>query len=354
MTARTLEERIEAAYRVVLAAQDVDRVRESHLDALVESTGLSIEGVRLAFDRHLELHPRQEELTELVTATPEADEVTVILSSNVFVAALRAIAIARAAAPRVIVRPSRREPHFPRLLVEALRSRGEQAVTLSPELDVSGVQRGELHVYGRDATIADVRARVRPGVVVRGHGSGMGVAWIGRDTDMSGAAEWLSDDVVAFDQRGCLSPRIAFVEGDDEAAGRFAAFAHDALNRAAGRVPRGPLTADEQEDVQRWMQVVAYAGELLDGRDHAVGTLPSSSPLHLGPSGRHLLVVACETPAAVAERLGALSRFVVNVGADEEERARSLAPPWARASKLGAMQRPPLDGPVDRRATTLA
>lgn len=345
---------MEAAYRVVLAAQDVDRIRESHLDALVESTGLSIEGVRLAFDRHLELHPRQEDLTELVTTTTEAAEVTVILSSNVFVAALRAIAIARAAAPRVLVRPSRREPHFPRLLVEAMQARGDASVTLTPELVVDDVQRGELHVYGRDATIADVRARARPDVVVRGHGSGMGIAWVGRDADMSSAAEWLSDDVVAFDQRGCLSPRIAFVEGDDEAAGRFAAFAHDALRRAAGRVPRGALSVVERGEVQRWMQVVAYAGDLLEGDEHAVGLLPSASPLHPGPPGRHLLVTACASPDGLRERLDALAPFVIAVGADDEEQARRVAPPWARASKLGAMQRPPLDGPVDRRTSPLA
>jgi hypothetical protein len=29
--------------------------------------------------------------------------------------------------------------------------------------------------------------------------------------------------------------------------------------------------------------------------------------------------------------------------------ARDVAPPHARVSLLGAMQRPPLDGPVDRR-----
>jgi hypothetical protein len=49
--------------------------------------------------------------------------------------------------------------------------------------------------------------------------------------------------------------------------------------------------------------------------------------------------------------LAPLARYVVAVGADDPGVAAEVAPTHARVSALGAMQRPPLDGPVDRRGT---
>jgi len=53
--------------------------------------------------------------------------------------------------------------------------------------------------------------------------------------------------------------------------------------------------------------------------------------------------------AAVGAALAAVARFIVAIGSDDPERIAGLAPVGARRSPLGRMQRPPLDGPVDRR-----
>ena len=41
---------------------------------------------------------------------------------------------------------------------------------------MESVRSGEIHVYGRDETIASLRARAAEGVRLRGHGAGLGVA----------------------------------------------------------------------------------------------------------------------------------------------------------------------------------
>jgi hypothetical protein len=335
---RTSRERIDDVKKLLAAARSVVERRASIVPAIVESTGLTPEGVELAMTKTLEIDATDGEIASLVERAGDAPRVGVILSANVFVGALRAIAIARAAAPRVVVRPSRRDPAFARALVEAA---ADPAITLEDDLDPASFSEGELHVYGRDETIADVRAKAS--VRVRGHGSGMGVAWISKSADVESAARLLASDVILFDQRGCLSPRVALVEGDADA---FAEALHAELERLEVAVPRGVVPTDERAAGDRYVATMTYACRALVGRSHAVGVAPSGAPIVLPPPYRHVHVAACDDPAKLLEPL---AKSVVAVGASDIEKARAWAPKHARLSELGKMQRPPLDGPVDLR-----
>src|SRR6478735_222479 len=94
--------------RVIAAASRVAR-DASIVPALVASTGLSRQGVELALARHVETSATEEDIASLVAYAGTTKHVHVILSANVFVAAVRAIAIAIAASDRVTVKPSTRE-----------------------------------------------------------------------------------------------------------------------------------------------------------------------------------------------------------------------------------------------------
>jgi len=330
---RSLEERLTDVRRVLRGAASLVAARDSLVPDLVSSTGLSAEAVNLALDRHLETDATDEDLSRLIASAGDATSVHVILSANVFVGALRAIACARAASSRVVVRPSSRDPLFASALVRACN---DPAISLVDSLEVGSVEEGEIHVYGRDETIARVRAAAR--VRVRGHGAGMGVAFVAGD--LASAAVDLASDVIPFDQRGCLSPRIAFVRGD---AAAFARALHAALEEQGRHVPRGTLSADELAEARRYADTIRFAGSLFAGTSHLVGV---ASSLVLPPPGRHVHIM----PLPNAPDLSSISRSVVAVGlSPAAAEMRALAPPHARISPLGSMQRPPLDGPVDLR-----
>ncbi|AKU98576.1 hypothetical protein AKJ09_05240 [Labilithrix luteola] len=342
--------RVSDVKRLVDAARDVARNRGAIASELVAMTGLSPEGVDLAFEKHLELRPSDAEVASLVARAGDAPSVAVVLSANVFVGALRALAIARAASDDVIVRPSRREPVFARALVDAARALGDTGIRLDEAFEVASLERGEIHVYGRDETIDEVRKNAR--VRVRGHGSGMGVAWLSERAELESAARLLADDVVAFDQRGCLSPRVVMVEGDDARAEAFGEALHEALSRYDTLVPRGTIPADERPAAARYVDTMTYAGSAIVGAGHVVGVAPAGSAFVLPPSWRHVHVVPSSNAREAAAWLSPVARGVVTLGSNDLSAARALAgvvTTWARLAEIGRMQRPPLDGPVDLR-----
>jgi len=346
---RSAAERIADVRRLQKAARNVIENRAALVAEIVESTGLSPEGVELGLTKHVEVHAHEAELATLVERAGDVSSVAVVLSANVFVGALRAIALARAASDDVVVRPSRRDPAFARALVEAANAFGDDQIRIDDDFDVAAVEEGEIHVYGRDETIAEMRKHARPSVRLRGHGSGMGVAWISGSAHLEKAARGLADDVVVFDQRGCLSPRIALVLGDEARASALADALHAELDRLDVSIPRGAVPADERAAAGRYVATMTYACRALVGSHHAIGVAPPGAPLVLPPPYRTLHVAACSSLEDAAKLLAPLAKGIVTVGSDDAATARQLAPPWARIASLGAMQRPPLDGPVDLR-----
>lgn len=346
---RSAASRIADVRRVLQAARSVIARPSDLVPAIAGSTGLSAAGVALALARHLELDATDEELASLVARAGDAPRVSVILSANVFVGALRALAIARAASDDVVVRPSRRDPAFARALIEAARAEGDKHLRLDEDLEVAAIDAGEVHVYGRDETIANIRAKVRKDVCVRGHGSGMGVALVSGGADVALAARALAEDVIVFDQRGCLSPRIALVLGDEARAADIADALDAELDLLEVTVPRGELPAGERAASGRYVATMTYACRALVGSSHAIGVAPPGAPLVLPPPFRHLHVAPCASLDEATKLLTPLWRGIVAVGCDDRAAARAVAPRWARLSALGAMQRPRLDGPVDLR-----
>jgi acyl-CoA reductase LuxC len=310
--------------------------------------GLSPAGVARALDRHLETRPTPAQIDALVASVPASERTFVVLSANVFTAALRAVALAAASAPRVVVCPSRREPLFAALLVRALAEGGAPFELATGE--ARQARPGEqVHAYGRDETMAALRGALARGVLFWPHGAGVGVA-----TAEAGAARGsalrLALDVVAFDQRGCLSPRVVFFGGDEAAGARFAGEIARALAGLARAVPPGEAGEDERASRRAYADAMAVAGEVYEGPGHVVGYDPAPRAL-VWPRGPRALHVARVGGGGEAwELLAPYARGVAAIGGRgplADALAARLA--GARRSALGRMQRPPFDGPVDRR-----
>src|SRR5450432_2224576 len=177
-------------------------------ERLVASSGLSPEGVSLAISRCLESTPSEAEIEALIRSTPTAQVAHVLLSANVFVAAHRAIAIGLAASETVCVRPSRREPEMAELLLAGAPNCFQLVAELKPRAG------DRLWAYGSDATLEEIAVTLPPGVAFHAHGSGFGVCVLdgqAPESELNSLLDQLALDVILFDQRGCVSPRVMLV-----------------------------------------------------------------------------------------------------------------------------------------------
>jgi hypothetical protein len=99
----------------------------------------------------------------------------------------------------------------------------------------------------------------------------------------------------------------------------------------------------------RYRETMGFAGTALVGEMHVVGVAPRGAPVIVPPAGRHVHVAAVGGIEEARVAIGELAGVIVCVGADEPARVAGLVPEHARLTPLGEMQRPPFDGPVDRR-----
>ncbi|MDF3064669.1 MAG: hypothetical protein K0R38_270 [Polyangiaceae bacterium] len=324
----------------------LDAARELPSDAalvrrLLETTALSRENIELGLRRCLETHPEPEHVEQLVSSTPEAPAAHVLLSGNVFVASLRAIAIGVASSARVKVRASRRDP----ALAEALHARSPELFELVPKLEAAPGD--HFWSYGSNETQEDVRASLPSGVWLHAHGAGFGAVVLSPTTFTAADAHALATDTALFDQRGCLSPRVVCVLGSVEHARDVAKALAEALTGVEVELPAGPRDALQLSELRRNRDAAAYAFELFEA---ASGWVSVSDTVVLPPADRNLHVLPCPDAVSALRPFGAhLTNIGSNVGFD---RALREAFPGARLAALGAMQRPPLDGPVDLRHGT--
>jgi hypothetical protein len=332
-------------------AQPSDPLGKRARARLEQSTGLSPEGVDLALTRCLETQPSELELRTLCQSVPSAARGHVLLSANVFVGAHRAIALALACAPQVEVRCSRREPEMAALLRE-----GDPGLFRIVE-ELAPLPGDHVWAYGTDQTLAALRNHLVAGVTLHAHGPGIGVAVIQPDTEsqaagteqLRAAASALALDVVPFDQRGCLSPRLAFVVGGPTTTRDLGVALAKELARLQSTVPRGALSADEAADLTWYRDTWRYAGELLPAGKGFVGVDVDAERILLPPVGRNVHMVQVRDLQRV---LRELEPAIAAVGLNGNGKLRELVAPFlpgARLSELGAMQRPRFDGPVDRR-----
>jgi hypothetical protein len=167
--------------------------------------------------------------------------------------------------------------------------------------------------------------------------------------DLVGIAEAVTDDVVPFDQRGCLSPRVVFALGEATRTRILAEALSEALARAALRIPIGRLDSEELRGRVRYRDTLLATGTLLPSGDGFVGLDLDGRAVVVPPAGRNVHVMRCAGPEHVTGALGsAVTSIAVAGGPALVERVSSFFP-HARVTEPGRMQTPPFDGPVDRR-----
>jgi hypothetical protein len=207
--------------------------------------------------------------------------------------------------------------------------------------------------YGSDATLASVRSTLAASVTFHGHGSGLGVVVVDARAlsgdERHACASRLADDVILFDQRGCLSPRVAAVLGTAASARDFAIALAAALAEREVAVPLGRLTPEEASHVTRYRDAVRYAAEIHSAGRGWVGVDVVPETVVVPPTGRNVHVIRADDVNGLAALRGRVAAFAAHGSAALGQILAAMFP-GARASELGRMQSPPFDGPVERRA----
>ena len=295
----------------------------------------------------------------------------VILANNVFSSALRALFLPLLAGAPVLVKTPGADGAFARALKAALddvdAALGERLEVVSFGREDSAATTALLSAaevvsaYGDDRSLEAIARKLPKRVRFLPHGHGVSAAYISADQLSNrrrarDTADRVALDVVAYDQRGCLSPHAIFVESDSPL--RLEKFAEllveESLPLLSELLPRGTLRASEQAAALQWRAVAAVRGRLFASQSYAVSV--EEGPVRLSPGGRQVGIYPCSSPAELAELLSPFQQHLKCVGiaasgsqtAAVADRLRRLgAPPLCR---VGEMQTPPFDAQADGRA----
>ncbi|MFQ5657977.1 MAG: acyl-CoA reductase [Candidatus Methylomirabilales bacterium] len=142
------------------------------------------------------------------------------------------------------------------------------------DLEALAFDRSEVVIaYGSEQTIRDLQGRVRCKFLGHGHRVSFGV--IGRELLLGAEelAERAAYDASLFDQQGCLSPHLFYVEeGGDISPREFTGVLAAAMERWAARLPPGSTTREEAVAVRKFR--ARYEAEELAGKEISIFTSP--------------------------------------------------------------------------------
>jgi len=294
---------------------------------------------------------------------------SLVLAGNVFTASVRGVLVPLLLGVPVLVKASSKESLFTAMLLDAIRDTDPRLGASFDLISFAGgdalletafVEQAEaVSAYGSDETIAAMRSRLGAKPFIA-HGHGVSVAYC--DTDALGAeaidetTERLALDISAYDQRGCLSPQLVYVEETPHmtALGFARHLCEEGLDPIGLSLPRGALPIAIGAVQAQWRGVAEVEGDLLRGEAYAVAVRPSH-PVRWSPGYRNVTVSpvrsiddalrAMESIGPSLKCIGASPNAILSLR-DRLARGRKLD---AYVCALGEMQIPALDAPADGR-----
>ena len=214
---------------------------------------------------------------------------------------------------------------------------------------------------GGDETLAAIRARLSEKVRFIGHGQRVSFGYVARDVlseeEIASVVSRAVDDVIAWDQNGCLSPHVFYVEerGAVE-SDKFAALLAAELQRRETIEPRGKTLVEESAAIASrravYETLAAHRGDvkLWASKGSTAWTVVFEHDLRFrfSPLNRFIFVKPVPDLAAVLHGMDEVQGKVSTVGiAAPPEKMPELARTFARwgatrICPLGQMQNPPL------------
>jgi hypothetical protein len=206
-------------------------------------------------------------------------------------------------------------------------------------------------VFGNQTTLVTFRERLPRSTRLIEHGPKLSIAVV-FEPDAS-AAERVTQDVLAHDQRGCLSVQAIYVEGGTEAAKVFAAQLATAMEIARTAQPRGAISLSDSGAISNARELARFRAA--NGNDVALWestgntqwtvVYDHSPALMPGPLNGFVTVHPLPTEILLRDALGPevahLSTVAIHPFSDAHaDRLDPLDVP--RICPLGRSQQPPL------------
>ena len=215
--------------------------------------------------------------------------------------------------------------------------------------------------YGDDHSVNALRRVAPAGIPFLGYGHKVSFGVITKDAltaaNLPALCEAAAFDASMYDQQGCLSPHVFFVEERGEIGPKkFAAALAEGMAAFQARIPRGPLTDEEAAKIA----IVRTGYEFRSESDKRVAVWASDNPNDwsviydddpaFAPSclNRMVFVKPIDGYKRVLHSIQRFASMVSCVGvAPLDERAMEFAGALAklgitRLCPIGRMQRPPL------------
>lgn len=343
--------------------------------ALATSAGLSPQGLDAAWEATFapvsveSLHAalRAESLHDggLEALAPRLPDLILhVLSGNVLAPTLQTLIRGWLLGSAQWLRPAAREPLFAAVVAARLRESAPELAACTAVLWWPHASRTEstvvgasdcVTIQGQDASVAEFERRVaalRPRATFVGYGARWSAALLSAAAQDQRRATALAHDVALFDQQGCLSPTLAFVERSPRLHTWCETLAR-ALAQLETRLPRGPLSDLARAGLRHWHEATRLQhvlgrveGFWEDSIQSAVALTPDAACLD-SPLDRHLVVVSFEhvddlarIPEAQRERLQGLG--IALDGWDAAARRNALRMLGAsRVADVGTLQLAP-------------
>ncbi|MCG2591564.1 acyl-CoA reductase [Ramlibacter sp. XY19] len=210
--------------------------------------------------------------------------------------------------------------------------------------------------YGGNEAIAQVRAQLPVTTRFLGYGHKLGFGLVARtalDTLRGPAtARLAAHDIVRYEQQGCYSPHLFYVERGGAVAPReFARYLAAELANLQRRFPRRALALEESAALAAWQHAAELAGEGAElfgdaGSAWSVTYADRATPLAPTAGGRSIVVAAVDQLDDAVAQVASQARFLQTAGIAAEPRelfrlAASLgAAGVTRIAALGAMTSP--------------
>jgi hypothetical protein len=296
----------------------------------------------------------------------------VVLPGNVFAASFQGLLLPWLAGVPVVAKVPTHGGHAAMLLAEAVAAVVPELSATFRVLRFDRTDQARVHsllaradavsIYGADSTIAEVRALARADARILPHGHGVSVGWLSNsivssldEPALAAVAREIAIDVVAYDQRGCLSPQAVLVEAEAESPEleRLARVLALALEERSAQIPLGAHDAHSRALGQHWRAMARALGEAHEQESFSVSI---ETAIRGSPGRRHLALVAQPERSSLLKNLRSFGPHLKQVGiaAGDDEAwglCQALGPDaYPGLVSFGLMQCPSVDAYFDGRA----